>query len=92
MGLFQSTLPPLQTVSTCQTHKFMGTWFVIAVKPTLLEKTSSNAVETYTRMPPGSYHDIDIDFQYNQSDAITSKLKSLPQRGWVQGSDKEVSG
>ena len=43
-------------------------------------------------MPPGTGHDIDIDFQYNKSDPITSALKSLPQRGWIQGSNKEVSG
>ena len=91
MGNSASTsLPALQTVASCDTAKFMGTWFVIGVKPTIFEKTCSNAVEKYTLMANKSY-DIDIDFQYNQADPIQSKLKSLPQKGWVQG-DKSNSG
>ena len=92
-------LPPLQTVMPkCVTSKFMGTWFVIAVKPTMFEKTNSNAVEIYTRTTNTSnkknYHDIDIQFQYNANTPITSKLKSLPQRGWIipsSGNNKEES-
>lgn len=85
-----SSLPALQTVATCDTARFMGTWFVIGVKPTAFEKTCSNAVENYTLMENKNY-DIDIDFQYNQDEPIRSKLKSLPQKGWVQG-DKSNSG
>jgi apolipoprotein D and lipocalin family protein len=84
--------PPLTTVPQCITDKFMGTWFVIGVKPTIFETTCSNAVETYTRVTdPNIKHDIDIDFQYNKRDPITSPLKSLGQRGWIQGPDKENS-
>mmetsp|Transcript_4888 Transcript_4888/g.6707 ORF Transcript_4888/g.6707 Transcript_4888/m.6707 type:complete len:200 (-) Transcript_4888:351-950(-) len=86
-----SNLPPLQTVAKCETAKFMGTWFVIGVKPTMFETTCSNAVEKYTRLESSS-HDIDIDFTYNKEDPITSKLKSLPQKGWIQGENKEDSG
>jgi apolipoprotein D and lipocalin family protein len=87
-----SSLPPLQTVSTVETAKFMGTWFVIAVKPTMLEKTCSNAVERYSFLQKGAKHDIDIDFQYNNKEPIDSPLKSLPQKGWIQGLRKEQSG
>ena len=91
MGCITSkTYPPLTTVPRCETNKMMGTWFVIAVKPTPFETTCSNAVETYTRMTDSDF-DIDIDFQYNQSEAITSSLKSIGQRGWVQGMDKDNS-
>lgn len=79
-----SSLPALQTVASCDTARFMGTWFVIGVKPTMFEKTCSNAVENYTLMENKSF-DINIDFQYNQDEPITSTLKSLPQKGWVQG-------
>ena len=65
---------------------------MIGVKPTILETTCSNAVEKYSRTTNGKDHDIDIDFQYNKSDPIKSKLKSLPQRGWILGNDKEKSG
>lgn len=69
----------------------MGTWFVIGVKPTMFEKTCSNAVEKYTLMDKKSY-DIAIDFKYNEAEPIKSKLKALPQKGWVQGDDKSNSG
>lgn len=85
-----TSYPPLTTVPQCVTDKFMGTWFVIGVKPTVFETTCSNAVETYTRVADQKY-DIDIDFQYNKNDPITSPLKSLGQKGWIQGTDKENS-
>eukprot|EP00527_Entomoneis_sp_CCMP2396_P000296 CAMPEP_0198139414 /NCGR_PEP_ID=MMETSP1443-20131203/2712_1 /TAXON_ID=186043 /ORGANISM="Entomoneis sp., Strain CCMP2396" /LENGTH=194 /DNA_ID=CAMNT_0043801531 /DNA_START=129 /DNA_END=713 /DNA_ORIENTATION=+ len=87
-----SSLPPLSTIGTCNTNKMMGTWFVIGVKPTIFEKTCSNAVEIYSRQPEGTNYDIGIDFQYSKDTPISSPLKSLPQKGWVQGPDKEVSG
>lgn len=98
MGQSSSKLPPLQTVPKCETSKFMGVWFVIAVKPTIFETTNSNAVETYTRVfvnnsnsnKQHSKHDIDIDFQYNKTNPITSPLKSLPQRGWIIPSESET--
>ena len=93
----KTTLPPLQTVAHCETAKFMGTWFVIGVKPTYLETTCSNAVEKYTLLPDndgggGADHDVDIDFRYNKKEPIASPLKSLPQKGWIQGPNKADSG
>jgi len=85
-----STLPALQTVATCEPARMMGTWFVIGVKPTIFEQTCSNAVEKYTWMEKKGF-DVDIDFRYNQNEPIKSKLKSLPQKGWVQG-NKSNSG
>ena len=91
-----SKLPPLQVASSCDTAKFMGTWFVIGVKPTMFERTCSNAVEKYTWRtqddPKGARgHDIDIDFRYNAKETPDSALKSLPQKGWIQGDDKSNS-
>lgn len=86
-----STLPALQTVAACDTSQFMGTWFVIGVKPTIFEKTCSNAVEKYSFAGEKKNHDIDIDFKYNKNEPLTSPLKSLPQKGWVVG-DKNNSG
>jgi len=93
MGNFSSStaatkLPDLQAVSHLDTAKFMGTWFVIGVKPTIFEKTCSNAVERYTRLTPGMSYDIDIDFTYNKGeDPMTSPVGKAPQKGWVQGKD-----
>jgi apolipoprotein D and lipocalin family protein len=85
-----SSLPALQVAAKCDTASFMGTWFVIGVKPTVFEKTCSNAVEKYSFLTEKK-NDIDIDFKYNNKDPISSPLKSLPQKGWVQGSNKNNS-
>lgn len=73
----------------------MGTWFVIGVKPTMFEKTCSNAVEKYTWLtqndPKAAGNDIGIDFKYNKDVTPSSPLSSLPQKGWIQGSDKTNS-
>jgi len=69
----------------------MGPWFVIGVKPTIFETTCSNAIERYTRRSNGSSWDVDIDFRYNQAEPLTSPLKSLPQKGYILGNDKENS-
>jgi len=61
-------------------------------KPTMFETTCSNAVERYTFLEDSKKNDINIDFQYNKDEPITSALKSLPQKGWVQGNNKEDSG
>jgi apolipoprotein D and lipocalin family protein len=87
-----SHLPALRAVESCDTARFMGTWFVIAVKPTMFEKTCSNAVERYSWNQSKKGADIDIDFRFNKADAISSPLQSLPQKGWVQGTDKSNSG
>lgn len=86
-----SSLPALQNVPSCDTARFMGTWFVVGVKPTMFETTCSNAVERYSLVEKTKGFDIGIDFQYNKNDPITSPLKSLPQKGWVQG-DRSNSG
>lgn len=93
-----SALPALKTVASCDTKCFMGTWFVVGVKPTPLETTCSNAVEKYTFLEEGSsgkQHDIDIDFKYNPKEDPSdekNKVKSLPQKGWVQGDNRLRSG
>mmetsp|Transcript_51610 Transcript_51610/g.109751 ORF Transcript_51610/g.109751 Transcript_51610/m.109751 type:complete len:194 (+) Transcript_51610:172-753(+) len=95
MGNSSSTLPALKTVASCDTTRFMGTWFVVGVKPTLLETTCSNAVEKYTLLEEGKSHDIDIDFKYNPEEDPSdekNKVKALPQKGWVQGDNRLQSG
>jgi apolipoprotein D and lipocalin family protein len=86
-----SVLPALQVAAHCDTARYMGSWFVIAVKPTMFEKTCSNAVENYSFIKDSKKNDIDIDFKYNSNEPITSPIKSMPQKGWVQGSDKTDS-
>mmetsp|Transcript_6690 Transcript_6690/g.11925 ORF Transcript_6690/g.11925 Transcript_6690/m.11925 type:complete len:199 (-) Transcript_6690:101-697(-) len=90
-------LPALKTVATCETTRFMGTWFVVGVKPTYLETTCSNSVEKYTLLEDNENkkHDIDIDFKYNAyEDPLDekNKVKSLNQKGWIQGDNRLQSG
>ena len=96
MGNSASNLPPLVPASSCLTEKFMGPWFVIAVKPTVFEKHNSNAVETYTWVSkdnPKAKYDIDIDFQFNKREnGPASPLSSMGQKGYIQGPDKSNSG
>ena len=87
----KTKLPPLMPVSSCETRKFMGHWFVHGVKPTYLETTCSNAVEYYT-LVEGKKFDINVDFNFNTGEALTSPLRSLPQKAWVQGENRENSG
>jgi apolipoprotein D and lipocalin family protein len=89
-GLYSKSYPPFETAPKCVTDRFMGHWFVIGVKPTPFETTCSNAVEIYTRVE-NKNHDIDIDFQYNKKNPITSPLKHLNQKGWIRGEDKNDS-
>ena len=95
-SLGASALPVLKTIASCDTTRFMGTWYVIGVKPTYLEKTCSNAVEKYTLLDEKcGDHDIDIDFKYNKKENPLdegNKVKSLPQKGWVQGGNRLQSG
>lgn len=92
MGQSSSSFAPMQCVANCETSRFMGSWFVIAVKPTMFETSNSNAVEKYTWLDnDGSGPDMDIDFQFNKGEPLKSKMGSLPQKGWVLG-DKKNSG
>lgn len=87
-------LPALQTVTNCVTESMMGPWFVIAVKPTMFETTNSNAVERYIwnkdKKEGSNDHDFDIDFQFNADAPLTSKLKALPQKGWIDDENTAV--
>jgi hypothetical protein len=68
----------------------MGSWSVIVVKPTMFETTYSNAVERYTRKDRSKFScDVDVDFQYNQVDSLTTPFKSLPQKGCILAEDME---
>mmetsp|Transcript_26129 Transcript_26129/g.55998 ORF Transcript_26129/g.55998 Transcript_26129/m.55998 type:complete len:196 (+) Transcript_26129:105-692(+) len=89
-----SSFPALKTVANCETTRFMGTWFVVGVKPTYLETTCANAIEKYTLLDEGGSHDVNIDFKYNPKEDPfdeKNKVKSLPQKGWIQG-DRAKSG
>ena len=64
MGATPSHLPPLKPVSTMvDLPRFMGTWYVVGVKPTFLEVGAVNPVEVYSWNE--AERRVDIDFSFN---------------------------
>mmetsp|Transcript_19700 Transcript_19700/g.19800 ORF Transcript_19700/g.19800 Transcript_19700/m.19800 type:complete len:164 (-) Transcript_19700:114-605(-) len=81
MGNIASTKPALQTVKgPIDIPRFMGTWYVIGVKPTYFEKDATNAVEKYEWNEQKQC--IDIDFTFNAG-TIDGPVKKFPQTGYV---------
>ena len=78
-------------------RQLFGTWFVIAVMPTIFEKGAHNAIETYFETRGGGHRfpcvvrvsrgRDDIDFRYNKN-ALDGPLKKLPQTGSSWYDDK----
>mgnify|MGYP001161077810 FL=1 len=85
MGASSTKLEPLEPVDNVPVRQLFGTWFVIAVMPTVFEKGAHNAIETYSDGgKPGA---VDIDFRYNKN-ALDGPLKKLPQTGSSWDDDK----
>lgn len=55
---------PLKKVKKVNIQKYMGSWYVISVIPTLLEHQPHNAVETYTWN--ADKKQIDVTYRYNR--------------------------
>lgn len=78
MGASSTKLKPLVPLDHVPVRQLFGTWFVIAVMPTIFEKGAHNAIETYSAgAKPGA---VDIDFRFNKN-AMDGPLKKLPQTG-----------
>ena len=76
-----STGTYMKTVDKVDIQKFMGDWYVLAGRFTPLEKNVHNALESYTWNVEKNR--IDIGFTYNKGD-FDGKLKSIPQKGWIE--------
>ena len=74
-----SSLPPLRPrAQAIDTMKFMGNWFVIAVKPTYFEIGASNSVENYKWNE--KLQQVDILFTYTMG----KSNKAITQTGFIQ--------
>jgi apolipoprotein D and lipocalin family protein len=69
-----------QTVDYVERDRFMGTWYVVAGRFTILEKDVFNSIEKYTWNEKKKQ--IDIDFSYNQG-SLTGPVKKIPQTAWI---------
>ena len=69
---------PLPGVSQVDLNRFMGTWYVIASVPGILDKDAYNAVGIYSRATKG----IQVNYQFN-SGSFDGKLKSYSRKVMV---------
>ena len=92
MGASSTKLEPLKPVDNVPVRQLFGTWFVIAVMPTIFEKGAHNAIETYSDGGKTEGAVTDIDFRYNNTQAKQERagrpLKKLPQTGSSWYDDK----
>ncbi len=70
----------VNTVKTVDLNRFMGSWYVLAGRFTLLESEVHNGLEIYTWNDEKQR--IDVDFTYNKG-SLDGPKKSIPQKGWV---------
>jgi apolipoprotein D and lipocalin family protein len=74
----------MKTVKSVDMDKFMTKWFVIAGRLTMFEDGAHNAIESYSWN--SKKNRIDIDFTMHV-DGYDGKLKSIPQKGWVENKE-----
>jgi apolipoprotein D and lipocalin family protein len=64
-------------VNNFDLDRYLGRWYVIAHKPTFLEKDAFAATETYSKMEDGR---IDVDYRHKQ-DSLNGRERKIPQIG-----------
>ena len=74
-------LPPVAMAPRVDVPRFAGTWYVIAVIPTFLEKDVVDAKETYTPRADGS---IETVFTYRK-ESFAAEQKTLNSTAFVEG-------
>jgi apolipoprotein D and lipocalin family protein len=74
------SLEPIKPVAHIDLPRFMGDWYVIATIPTVFERSTYNAIETYKLQPDGR---VATSFRFrNGSD---SPVKVIHSTGFVKG-------
>jgi apolipoprotein D and lipocalin family protein len=77
-------LPPLVAMQKfIDIERFMGTWYVIACKPTYFEIGAHNAVEKYSWNK--KQQQVDIDFEFNKENGPAQKIS---QTGYIYNDKK----
>ncbi len=83
------TYPPLLRAQSVDIPRFMGSWYVIACIPSLIERREFNAVESYRLDPQGRIRTV---FTY-QDGSFEAPVKRLTPVGFVTpGTDGTVWG
>ncbi|MFT6631278.1 MAG: apolipoprotein D and lipocalin family protein [Bacteriovoracaceae bacterium] len=72
-----------KTVDSVDMNRFMDRWYVIGGRLTTFEDGAHNAIESYSWNEKENRVDIDFTMRV---DSFDGKLKSIPQKGWIQNS------
>ena len=84
IGLFLNAClsgePFTKTVDAVNLDHYLGTWYVIANRPTMFETDAYNATETYFLNQ--QTQKIDVDFRYRKG-GFNGDEKTVPQTAWV---------
>ena len=73
------SMKPITTVNYVDLKKFMGSWYVIGVKPTFIEKDAYNSIESYEMNDDGT---IKTTFTFNKG-SLKGPLKTYNPTGFV---------
>lgn len=72
-------MAPIKPVAHVDLARFMGSWYVIASIPSILEKNAYNAVETYRLQPDGR---IATTFRYRNK-SFANPVRTIHSTGFV---------
>jgi apolipoprotein D and lipocalin family protein len=78
-GCATTKLPDIKPVANVELSRFMGSWYVIGVIPTFIEKEAYNSVESYKLDADGT---IATTFTFNKG-AFDGPIKTYTPRGFV---------
>jgi apolipoprotein D and lipocalin family protein len=80
--------PPMATMPKVDLARYMGSWYVLASIPTVLEKDAHNAVETYVLTDDGT---IATTFTFHKG-SFDGPQKTLTPHGYVLDASQAVWG
>lgn len=88
IGCSSAPMLPLPRAQNIDLQQFMGDWYVIANKPTFLEKNAYNALESYAMNDDGT---IATTFSFNKNSFDGERVSYHPQ-GFVNSEDNSQWG
>jgi apolipoprotein D and lipocalin family protein len=76
--------PFQKVVDKVDLERFMGSWYVIGVMPTIFEKGAANGIETYSLDEKGN---IRVEYVFSKG-GPGGKRKVMHQKGWIVDKEK----
>jgi apolipoprotein D and lipocalin family protein len=76
--------PFQKVVDSVDIQKFLGSWYVIALLPTFIEKDATNGIETYSLDAKGN---IRVEYVFRKG-SPAGKRTVMHQKGWILDKEK----